>query len=177
MPVVELSEVRTYLNFKTGDHDAEVRLFIEAAESLIAERVGGHLEPGDEVTITKATREGTLLLPHPVVSLVAVVDESETELELDTLTAVGGVVARTPECLSGTLTVTYAPGFNPVPAHIKLAVLETVRHLWQTQRGTSAARRGPGASDSAADTLPGAENILPFRVQQLIARHEFPTVA
>jgi hypothetical protein len=57
-----------------------------------------------------------------------------------------------------------------------MAVKELVRHMWQTQRGPTR-RPGSQPSESAANTVPGAAYLLPFRVSELIAPHLQPGFA
>jgi len=49
----------------------------------------------------------------------------------------------------GPLVVTYRAGFDVLPANLRLAALELVRHLWSSSRQTGR----PGAVDAAADTV------------------------
>lgn len=168
MSVLTLSEAKSHLNISSATYDGELQAMIDAAEAVIVERVGplGPVEITSRVTGTRS-----LVLPvYPVLSLTSVADSSEIAVDLDTLDVdlITGVVTS-----SGTLgclpySVTYMAGRASLPANLRLAVLELVRHFWDTQRGPSR-RPGSTASDSASNTVPGAAYLLPFRVEQLLA--------
>ena len=58
-------------------------------------------------------------------------------------------------------------------AKLELAVLELLRHLWETQRG-AANRPGGALGEGLAPTLPGAAYAFPIRVSELITSHVRP---
>lgn len=179
MSVVSLAEVKTHLNLTVSTHDAEVQSFIDAAEAAIGERVG----PLASATTTVRVRGGgrSLVLPlAPAVSLMSVTPADSTALSLSDL-YLDAAAAIVSYVSGGTFSarhydVVYEAGRSTCPADLKLAVKELVRHLWSTQRG-STARPGSRESEATSNTLPGAAYVFPFRVEQLLAPHEQPGFA
>lgn len=179
MSVVSVPEVKTHLNLTVATHDVELQTFIDSAEGAISERVG----PLAPTATTARVRGGgaALVLPvSPAVSLTSVTPADSTALTLADLhldTGAGLVTYNSGSAFSARYyTVVYSAGRATSPADLKLAVKELVRHLWATQRGTTA-RPGSRESESASNTLPGAAYAFPFRVEQLIAPHEQPGFA
>jgi hypothetical protein len=120
----------------------------------------------------------------PVAELVSVTPYAGTALDVDglTLDKASGLItwavgSSTPWFGAQGYTVVYKAGRNPVPADLKLAVMEMVRHLWSTQRGSGARRPGSSAPEQLAPSLPGAAYTLPIRVEQLLAPYTFPGFA
>lgn len=67
----------------------------------------------------------------------------------------------------GTVAVTYVAGYADPPQVAVQAVLETLRHLWETQQQTM---RPSFGGESLGDTYaPGATYALPRRAQELLA--------
>lgn len=174
MSVVTLDEVKRHLNLTVTTHDGEVVSFIEAAEAAIGERVGPLASTTQTARVRGCSR--SLVLPvAPAVSLTSVTPADSTALTLsDLYLDEGAGIVRYESGGSFSARhydVVYEAGRATCPADLKLAVKELVRHLWVTQRGHTA-RPGSRESESAANTLPGAAHIFPFRVEQLIAPHE-----
>lgn len=169
MSVLPLAEAKTYLNITAGTYDGELQGFIGAAEAAIAHRVGP-LEP--TVVTARIGGAAALVLPvYPVLSLTTIADDGGTSVPTVGLSVdlASGVVSGS-TFGSDFYTVTYSAGRNPCPADLRLAVMELVRHMWQTQRGPTA-RPGSAASDAASNTIPGAAYLFPFRVEQLLLPH------
>jgi hypothetical protein len=174
MSVVQLAEAKTHLNMTASTHDAEVQSLIDAAEAAIGERVGP-LTATAETARVRGGRDALVLPTTPVASLTSVTPVEGTALTLSDLyldEAAGLVTFES----GGTFgarhyDVAYEAGRAECPDDLKLAVKELVRHIWSTQRGGTA-RPGSRESEAAANTLPGAAYIFPFRVEQLIAPHE-----
>lgn len=174
MTVLDIADVKTYLNITASDDDLNDKLtaMIAAAESAIAERVGP-LEPeARTVRITSANQY--LFIPSPAVSLTSVTDPYGTTTDVSDLHLDGrsGIVTANDGTVFGSrwYDVTYQAGRETCPPDLVLAAMEMVRHLWDTQRG-SGRRPGSSASEGTANTIPGAAYLLPFRVAELIAPH------
>lgn len=174
MAVVTVAEAKAHLNITSTAHDAELATIIPAAESVIAQRVGP-LEP-TTVTSSVAGHSGTLILPtSPVISLTTVTPVGGTALTVADLTLDGtaGLVTYTSGAAFGArrYTVVYSAGraAGALPADLRFAVLELVRHLWQSQRGPG---NRPGSSAIETASAPGAAYLLPYRVEALIAPHQ-----
>lgn len=148
---------------------------IEAAEAKIANTCGP-LEP-TTVTVRITPVGGRLRLPKaPAISLTTVtVSDSGGTLDLDDLylDLEDGVVSRNDGGVfhARYYDVAYQAGRATLPADLREAVVLLVKYMWEPMRG-SGQRPGPRNSETAAETLPGAEFTLPFRVQQLLADHE-----
>jgi hypothetical protein len=178
--VVALGEVKTHLNLTASTHDAELQSLIDAAEAAIGERVGP-LAPTAETARVRGGGRDTLVLPiSPVVSLTSVTPVDGDALTLSDLhlDQESGLIAFE---AGGSFSlrhydVAYDAGRTECPADLKLAVKELVRHVWSTQRGPTT-RPGSRESEGAANTLPGAAYVFPFRVEQLLAPHEQPGFA
>ncbi len=67
-------------------------------------------------------------------------------------------------CTSPRIAVTCTAGLSAVPAHVRLAALITVQHLWETQRG-GRDRRFTGNEDA---WNPGMGYALPRRALELL---------
>lgn len=172
MAVLALADVKAHLNITGTANDAELSAFVEAAVAAIGERVGP-LEPVARTVRVTASRYG-LRVPSPAASLTSVTDADGEVLTLADLylePASGLVTFNDGRAMvSRYYTVAYMAGRDPVPADLKLAVKELVRHYWQTQRGPTR-RPGSTASETMANTVPGAAYALPFRVSELIKPH------
>lgn len=177
MSTLLLADAKSYLNITSATHDVELQEFIDTAESAIAKRCG----PLASTVTTRRVRGGSaLVLPvTPVIDLTSVTDvvSGATETIADLLVTPGGVVER---LHGGGFTarwydVVYNAGRASVPDDLLLGVKELLRHLWETQRGTS--RTASPRSDAASNTVPGAAYLFPFRVEQLIEPYVQPGIA
>ena len=179
--LVSLDDAKAHLQMRTDVNDAELQRFIWAADAAVAQKVG----PLAPVTVTERTHGGgtsIVLRQWPVRALTSVtywdgstVDVSNLDLDTD-----AGVLywqwGTSGYFTAGTrnVTVTYTAGWDQAPADLEQAVLELVRHLWETQRGNNTPAR-PGFTDEPA--VPGAFSSWPVRVQELLAPYIVPRVA
>lgn len=172
MAVVSVAQVRSHLNISRVDNDGEIQAFIDAAVAAIGERVGP-LEPTAKTVRVRPTGR-ILRVPAPATTLTSVVDAdgvAVSPLGLFMEPASGLISANDGSTFtSGYYVVTYMAGRDPVPADLKLAVMELVRHFWDTQRGPTR-RPGSTASETTANSVPGAAYLLPFRVSELLKPH------
>lgn len=163
MSLLKLDEAKRHLNLTGNGQDAEVQSFIDAAESRLSEEVGA-LVAAERTDRVCGGPE--LVLPAlPVASLTSVTTADGDDLDTDALHLDNGAGIVSLED-GGTFgsrhyDVTYTPGLDPVPARVKLATKELVRHLWKTQRGMM-------RPDVESD--PSATFSLPRRVLELIER-------
>lgn len=182
MSVLSLADAKKHLNMSAAvtTNDTELQAIIDAAEAAIAAEVG----PLEPTTITTRVRAngGVLALPVlPVVDLttvsgLGVASLTVADLYVDETSGVVSYLNSTSAVTTGIYDVTYRAGRAECPANLLLAVKELVRHLWEPQRGPTS-RPGSRASDVAANTLPGAGYLMPFRVQELLAPYMLPGFA
>lgn len=164
MSVVTLAEAKTHLNITASTYDTELQAFIDRCEAAIGRQVGPLAAAATTVQVAGG---GSVLLlsTTPVISLTSVTDSSGSALTVGDLHATtDGVVswsAGTGCFGSPWYTVVYQAGRSTLPDDLKLAVLEMVRHAWQTQRGPTA----------QSDAIPGRAYSFPVRVNELIAPH------
>lgn len=176
-PPVSLSEVKDHLNLAPErlQSDDELRTFINAATSAIEARVG----PLTRRTITEVHNggvSGILLRQPPALSITSVTENGSTVTGFS-LSPGGGVLTKTNGYSRsawvdgyGNVTVSYVAGRTYIPADIRQAVLELIRHLWTTQRGQQGQRRQD-------EFVVGQGYSLPNRVLELIAPYELPGIA
>lgn len=144
MAVLDLPDAKAHLNITSTTHDAELPLFIAAAEAAVAKRVGP-LEPTE---VTERVRGGCAALSLstlPVLEVTEVTDAGGGTVDVADLYVSDGLVVREDGggFASRWYDVTYSAGraVDALPADLLQAVKELLRHLWRTQRG---AVSGPG---------------------------------
>lgn len=179
MSAVPLTLVKQFLNLDNSTHDDELVDMVDRAEAVIARRVGP-LEPvlvADEVHTGPAP---IALDRWPIVSVTSATTDGAvvTDLDADLVT---GVVYGTFGRAARGVRVTYVAGrAAPLPADLEAAVLELVRHLWESQRVAGATRpgfQGYGGGTGDAEPPPGMGYLLPYRVQSLLEPYMIPGVA
>ena len=166
MPLIILAQAKTHLNLTTSANDTEVQSFVDVACALVQ----GYADRAwDSATVTETMNGGGmafLLRQTPVASVASVtvtgVVLATTAYQVD---LTNGIITTYMPTTAGTanVSVVYVVGATPVPAIVQHATLETVRHLWQTQRGTTA--RNVMTGD---EYVPGASFSLPRRVMELL---------
>ena len=191
MGIVSLDEVKAHLNIpsSTTSLDEELRRFIDAASDLCENYVGcvlgretfaNELHNGNTdvialrnpraISITSVYERGTLLSPSDYT-----LDPSGQRLFRVTSGAFNnpnyfGVWAPGVNAIS----VTYVAGFTNPPPSAKQGVLEVIRHLWQTQRGsTNVLTR----NQNGDDFYPTATYSLPRRAMELLDPISLPGIA
>lgn len=189
MGIVSLDEVKAHLNISTSALDEEIRRFIDAASDLAENYVGCVL--GRETIASELHNGNTdvLVLRHPRAISVTSVYERGTLLSASdyTLDPNGQRLYRV---TSGTfnnpnyfgvwapgvnaISVTYVAGFTNPPPSAKQGVLEIIRHLWQTQRGSTNVLTRNQTGD---DFLPTATFSLPRRAMELLDPISLPGIA
>lgn len=173
MSALSLSDAKAHLNLPSTSttYDAELQSMIDAAEAIIG-NVVGPLTAQDPRT-DRVQGGNPLVLPvAPVASVASVVVAGGSAVDLAGVTVLkdAGVLRMADPSLDFTqplYDVTYTPGRASVPADLLLAVKEMVRHLWETQRGSS---QRPGTSD---EPEPTGGYLMPWRVEELIEPYRF----
>lgn len=189
MGIVSLDEVKAHLNISTSALDEELRRFIDAGSDLAENYCG--LILGRE-TIANELHNGNtdvIVLRNPRAISITSVYENGTLLTASdyTLDPSGQRLFRV---TSGTFNnpnyfgiwapgvnavrVTYVAGFTNPPPSAKQGVLEIIRHLWQTQRGTNNVLTRNQTGD---DFLPTATFSLPRRAMELLDPISLPGIA
>ena len=172
MSVLTLAEAKAHLNITDSSSDAELQTFIDAAEAALAARVG----PLGPVTTSARVAGGgrTLLLPDaPAVSITSVTPVGGTALTVGDLylDKTGGAISYASDALfsASWYDVVYVAGraANTLPDDLLMADKELLRHMWSTQR--PGARSTSPLGGEAANTIPGAAYLFPFRVEALLA--------
>lgn len=169
MSVITLDEALAYLRVAGASTAIDRDLLqglIDTAETTVARYVGPLSSSAQSVAVVYGGP--TFVLPATTVSAVASavsVAASPTTVTSGFLIGVGGVVTNT-SCAEGTWTVTYTAGWVTLPAPVRTAVLELVKHLHRPQAGTRST--GPDAS-------PGY--LMPNRVRELLDPYVIPGFA
>lgn len=176
--VVSLQDAKDHLNITTTTNDEELRRFLWVATDL-CEQYAGRVLGRATVSDTFDGGSPRVRLRQPVaLSVTSVVEDGVTldsgSYRLDPttgmfverigsngLTAFGGLFGGT----INSVIVTYVAGFQIVPPTVQQAVLEALRHLWQTQRGAASVSALVSAGD---DYTPGMGYSLPRRVMELL---------
>lgn len=166
MSVILLDEAMAYLRMSpssTNVDEAVLQATIDTAESLVAQRVGP-LASGAQSSIVFGGP--SFVLPTTTTAVTSATDLDGNAVTSGFKVGVGGVVTNS-SCALGTWTLVYTAGYSTLPAPIRTAVLELVRHLWRPQLGTAARPSDDGA--------PGY--LIPNRVRELLDPYALPGFA
>jgi hypothetical protein len=185
MSVVTLETARAHLDAVAHTDDDEMQRMLDRAEAAITKRIGPLA--ATTVTSTVAARAGvtnyadswdgmSLVLPVvPVISLTSLTGASGTVVDPSLLYVTGEGVVYFADGWSRfgevRYTAIYQAGRAALPADLELAVLELLRHLWETQRGAANRPGGGALGEGLAPTLPGAVYTFPLRVSELLTPH------
>lgn len=189
--IVSLDEVKAHLNIAatTTTHDEELRRFIDAATDLceqyvgcvlgrqtfISEKYDGNvdiirLRNPRAISITSVYENGTLVDPTGYV--VDPTGQRIQRLSYGTLYGPNYFGVWAPGVQN--IIISYVSGFINPPPSAKQGVLEEIRHLWQTQRGsTSVMGRGQNGDEYTA----GTTYSMPRRVMELLEQRSLPGIA
>lgn len=173
--LVGLDDVKQHLNITSSTSDEELRVVLMAATAAAEDYLRRPLRRTTETqTFYGPTGNGlALVLDRPGVASVTSVDNDGDALVADNDYAAdlnAGVIWRS----SGweyPVVVTYVTRGLDSPA-IRQAVLELVRHLWETQRGSMPML--PRGVDGMDAFNPATGYSLPRRVTELLAPHRMP---
>lgn len=167
MALVTVSEAKTHLNISVSTFDTELGTFVDVASALVE----GYLDrPVALTTASQVFDGGTdvfVLNQSPVTGVTSVtVDGTALATSAYTVDLANGIVRTYAEMRDDyrNVSVAYTAGSATVPALAKHATLETVRHLWETQRGAGRGRPPMNGDDYTA----GMSFSLPRRVMELL---------
>lgn len=167
-----LAEAKTHLNISTSATDAELATFLTVASDLVEEKAE---RVWRDTTYVEEHTGGTadiVLFHSPVKSITSVLDAGTTlSSGAYTLVSETGLIHLSNSEFAGgrfEVVVTYVAGATTIPPLAKQATLETVRHLWQTQRGTVARNPMNGDDIDTRSTFS-----LPLRAIELIDKLSF----
>jgi len=173
MSVLSLSAAKLHLNIAAATYDAELQAFIDAAEAVLAQRVGP-LQSTAKTDRVTGYADALVVRTVPVVSLTSITDPSGSALDLTNIHVEqrSGVITHNlgQQFVQRYYTVVYAAGRAACPDDLLMADRELVRHMWTTQRGA-------GGRPGSAPEAPTGGYLLPYRVQELIAPHLQPGFA
>lgn len=187
--IVSLDEVKAHLNIATDNHDEELRRFIDAATDLCENYVGSVLGRKTFVSEKYDGNTDIIRIRNPrVISITSVYENGVLLTDKDYMVDYTG--QRLIRLASGTLNVpnwygvwapgvqnivvTYVSGFVISPPAGKQGVLETIRHLWQTQRGPTSVL---GRTQTGDDFYQSASYSLPRRAMELLDPLALPGLA
>ena len=166
MSVILLDEAMAYLRMsatKTNVDPTVLQGLIDTAESMVSQRVGP-LVSASQSTITFGGP--SFVLPTTTTAVTSATDLDGNAVTTGFRIGVGGVVTNS-SCSLGTWTLVYTAGWVEMPAPIRTAVLELVRHLWRPQLGAMAR--------ATEDNAPGY--LIPNRVRELLDPFTLPGFA
>jgi hypothetical protein len=190
LSIISLDEAKDHLNIAltTTTSDNELRRMIDAATSLAQSYTGNIL---GRVTYTNEIYDGNvdnIRLQHPRAMSITSVYENGTlltsadyslEYTGQRLWRVTAGSLNEPNYFgiwapgAQNITISYVSGFvNPDPA-AKQGVLEIVRHLWQTQRGSM---NVISRNQNGDDFYSGATYSLPRRAMELLDPISLPGI-
>lgn len=179
---ITLDQVKDHLNKTSTADDAELAVFISAAQRMIIDRVG-QVSQVTAVEDLNTFGDAVILSHRPIITVTTVekLPGLDPVPQADEATDVAGWFLENPEgVLKHTRTfpdrvrVTYEPGRDPVPGNITMAGLELVAHLWQSSQHF---RPSAGRPNLELDTtvIPGVNYALPIRVRELLGLGKSPT--
>ena len=134
MSVILLGEAMAYLRMSATTTNVDPTVLqglIDTAESMVSQRVGP-LASASQSTITFGGP--AFVLPTTTTAVTSATDLDGNAVTSGFKVGVGGVVTNS-SCALGTWTLVYTAGYSPLPAPIRTAVLELVRHLHRPQLG------------------------------------------
>lgn len=166
MSVILLDEAMAYLRMSATTTNVDPTVLqglIDTAESMVSQRVGP-LVSASQSTITFGGP--SFVLPTTTTAVTSATNLDGNAVTTGFRIGVGGVVTNS-SCSLGTWTLVYTAGWVEMPAPIRTAVLELVRHLWRPQLGAMAR--------ATEDNAPGY--LIPNRVRELLDPFTLPGFA
>lgn len=164
MALIDLDDAKAHLNITSTSNDTELQSMIDVACELVQSYAD---RTWDVASVTQVFDGGTdtfLLSKSPITGITSVtVGGIETTDYTASLTS-GIVWLKSPAAaVRQSVEVVYAVGAATPPELARQGALETVRHLWGTQRGTVVRQQLSG------DEYPTGEGYsLPRRVMELL---------
>lgn len=178
--IVSLADVKAHLNKTGATDDDELRTFIAAATEVIEKDPDIGVGPVVVQSFTERHRSGYYLTLRraPVVSVTSVepwtnlgTTHNPADLRIDQERGI--VERRDGGYLLGPLAVTYKAGRAIVPANIRLAALEMVKHWWESQRGAPPGLRPH--QQQTDDVILSSGYAIPRRVAEMLRAHRSVT--
>ena len=166
MSVILQDEAMAYLRTSVTTTNVDLTVLqglIDTAESMVSQRVGP-LVSASQSTITFGGP--SFVLPTTTTAVTSATNLDGNAVTTGFRIGVGGVVTNS-SCSLGTWTLVYTAGWVEMPAPIRTAVLELVRHLWRPQLGAMAR--------ATEDNAPGY--LIPNRVRELLDPFTLPGFA
>ena len=142
MSVVTLAAARTYLNIDTGTPDAKIQPRLDAAETIIAQRVGP-LSATAKTLRVRGTGTTVLALPYPVITVTSVTAKSGSVVTGTYLDTLAWTVEAESPFSEDYYTVVVSAGRATLPGHLTEAVLLLTKHLYTAHRGGNPNSPGP----------------------------------
>jgi hypothetical protein len=189
--IVGLDEVKAHLNIPTTDTtlDEELRRFIDAATDLAETYVGQVL--GRKTFTSELYDGGTEFIRIRNPKAISITSVTENGLAVSSSAYVLDYTGqRLYRIGSGTLyatnsygywvqgmnniSITYVAGYVNPPMAARQGVLEIIRHLWQTQRGSMSVM---GRSLGGDELYTTPTYSLPRRAMELLDPTSFPGIA
>ena len=181
MALATLEQAKTHLRITLDSDDAQITTMLDVATELCEAFVRGPLVEAEFTAVVDGGRPA-VELKRPVTAVTAA---TENGVALDvatqtTLNSYAGLLYRGTGAAgfrdwgggTGSVTVTYSAGYETPPAILVHACLETLRHLWETQRGDMPSPSGVYGGD---DYVPGMSFSLPRRVTELLDKYRLPS--
>lgn len=162
VPIVSLADVKRALDITSTTNDEELRDCLDRASSILEREYGRPLRKQTLVeTHSPGVGRSSILLRPPVVSITSLLVDgvalAASDYDIDGDTGVLTIAGRF-DGTRGGVVVTYVAGYADPPGALKEAVIEQVRHMWDTQRTT------PGAREDTWN--PGMAFEIPNRVRE-----------
>ena len=159
---VSLADAKEHLRITSTGHDTQLAKFIVAALKAV-EDYTGRTWVRTVFTETYDGRGCDIILRHSPVRSVTSVTENGTALTVgsyflrsDAAILVRGTTTAVFEWAPGTqnISVTYVASPQAVPWQVRHGILETVRELWESQRGNSNMPDGAEFEFATGDVVP-----------------------
>lgn len=164
-----MAQAKVHLNIPTAttSFDTEVTTFVDVASALVEGYADRVFSLNTSSQLFNGGTDTFILRQSPVTAVTAVVTDGTTlDSSAYDVDIANGIVRTVTAQATGTanVSVSYTAGSATIPALAQHATLETVRHLWQTQRGSMGARNPLNGDDYVA----GMGFSLPRRVMELL---------
>lgn len=166
--LITLAEAKQSLGITVTTNDSDIEDYIEAATPVIEQIAGPQYSRNLSFTFDGGST--AVVIPHRFTSVVSLLVDGVALADYIARPASGVIYAGTTEGLeefeSGVqnVVVTVAVGSATIPANVKLAARELVRHWWQ--QGRQGNRPAFGNEAEAQDAPMGFS--VPRRVYQLL---------
>jgi hypothetical protein len=163
--LITLAEAKSQLGIATAvtTYDSDIERYVEAATPIIEALTGPVISASATYTLNGGS--AVLLLPVKFASVTSVTVDGVAFTNFDADPAAGIIYSDSGWFASGiqNVVVVVAVGSATIPANVKLAARELVRHWWQTSRQANR----PGTADQ--DTQQSLPLGVSRRIGELLA--------